>query len=330
MMNRQPFLTILAFALAASSAAPAFAGENVPVDRTMGKLSLTCLEIPDYGRGAGLAVVIQTPGGKTFLYDTGSGYPSKDGKGWEGDYNAGRDAVLPYLRSKGIGSIDGVLISHGHFDHFGGLLWLVDHVTIPKLIDSGYTFQESKSSELNAYETLRERFKKTSGAYLEAHTGDQLDLDPALKVEVLFPPRDFFTANPVRAHKGDTPEHYLPNANSLGIRITHGDMVFLLPGDVQVAEQVEVLIPKVAPEKLRCNILVAPGHGIDAAPEFARATRPDVAIASASGRYAKWSATPRVFGNVGTRVFVTGRHGRVTVVSDGKGYTLDVERPEAK
>ena len=62
---------------------------------------LTCLEIPDYGRGAGLAVVIQTPGGQCYLYDTGSGYPAKDGHDWVGNYNAGRDAVLPFLKAKG-------------------------------------------------------------------------------------------------------------------------------------------------------------------------------------------------------------------------------------
>src|SRR5262249_44200010 len=50
-----------------------------------GTLAVTCLEIPDIQRGAGLAVVLQTPGGKTYLYDTGSGYPHAGG--WAGDYN---------------------------------------------------------------------------------------------------------------------------------------------------------------------------------------------------------------------------------------------------
>jgi hypothetical protein len=55
-----------------------------------------------------------------------------------------------------------------------------------------------------------------------------------------------------------------------------------------------------------------------------------VTIASASGRYAKWSATPRVYGASGSRVFVTGVHGRVTVTSDGRSFTADAERPDAK
>ena len=63
-----------------------------------GKLVLSCLEIPFYGRGVGLAIVIETPGGKVFLYDTGSGYPGKNGGDWTANYNAGRDAVLPFLK----------------------------------------------------------------------------------------------------------------------------------------------------------------------------------------------------------------------------------------
>src|SRR4051812_28237960 len=83
-----------------------------------GKFTLTCLEIPDIKRGAGLAVVLQMPGGKTYLYDTGSGYPEKGG--WASDYNAGRDTILSFLQARGIGALDGVFISHAHYDHFGG------------------------------------------------------------------------------------------------------------------------------------------------------------------------------------------------------------------
>lgn len=62
---------------------------------------------------------MRTRGGKTYLYDTGSGYP-KDG-GWVGDYHAGRDTIMPYLKAAGLQVLDEVLIRHAHYDHFGGL-----------------------------------------------------------------------------------------------------------------------------------------------------------------------------------------------------------------
>ena len=123
--------------------------------------------------------------------------------------------------------------------------------------------------------------------------------------------------HPERRPKSDPPAHYLVNANSLGVRIRHGNVVFLLPGDIQREDQVRSLLPSVVPGKLRCQVLVAPGHGIHSVPEFAEATRPEVTVASAPPRYAKTSPAPKVFGTVGSRVFLTGLHGRVTVGLDG-------------
>lgn len=225
-----------------------------------GTFTFTCLEIPDIRRGAGLAVVLQTPSGKTYLYDTGSGYPTEGG--WASDYNAGRDTVLPYLKAAGFRAVDGVFISHAHYDHFGGLLWLADHIRIGKVYDSGYTFPGEQtaawSRELGDYEKLRARFKK-DGKYREAHSGDRLDMDEQLDVEVLAPPKNFFSEpHPERRPKNDPPAHYLVNANSLILRVRHGDVVFLLGGDIQKEDQIQSLLPSVPAEKLRCNVLVAP------------------------------------------------------------------------
>lgn len=304
-------------------------GRGLAQDR--GTFTLTCLEITDVNRGAGLAVVLQTPGGKTYLYDTGVGYPDASGDGWSGGYNTGRDTIAPLLRTKGIKAIDGVLISHAHYDHFGGLLWLEEHVPIARLYDAGYRFQGESppnyTRELADYEGIRERFKAKASGYVEAHTGDRLDLDDRLEVEVIAPPKTFFDeAHPERRPRSDPPAHYLVNANSLGVRIVHGKVSFLLPGDIQKEDQVRSLLPSVAPEKLRCQVLIAPGHGIHAAPEFAEAARPEVTIASAPPRYARTIPAPRVFGAVGSRVLVTGTQGRVTIVSDGTSYTVKTER----
>jgi competence protein ComEC len=329
-MNTQKW-SCCSFLLAAVAVAGGPA-RGLALDVESGQFTLTCLEIPDIQRGAGLAVVMQTPGGKTYLYDTGSGYP-KDG-GWASDYNAGRDSIMPYLQAKGIQALDGVFISHAHYDHYGGLTWLADHVRIGKLYDSGYTFPGEMTAqwaqELGDYDKLRARFKK-DGKYQEGHTGDRLDLDERLDVEVVAPPKQFFSeAHPERRPQSDPPAHYLVNANSLSVRVRHGAVVFLLPGDIQKEDQVQSLLPSVPAEKLRCTILVAPGHGIHAVPEFAAVARPEVTIASVFARYGRGIPAPKVYGAVGSKVFVTGLHGRVTVVSDGKSYKLDVERPAGK
>jgi competence protein ComEC len=296
---------------------------------------MTVLEIPDINRGAGLAIVMETPSGRTFMYDTGSGYPARlSSDGWEANFNAGRDLVLPLLQKKGITKLDGVLISHAHYDHFGGLLWLADHFPISRLIDSAFYFSGTAegnfSGELGDYNKLRDGFKGR-GAYLGAHAGDTLDLDPDLKIEVIAPPKDFFPDRLASTRaKNDSPAHYLVNANSLAIRVQHGDIVFYLPGDIQSEDIEQSLLPSVDHSKLKCHILIAPGHGIHCTKDFAEATRPEVSIASVFPRYAKGLKSTPMLKAVGAKTYITGLNGDVRIVSDGRHYTVSAQREDGQ
>jgi len=299
-----------------------------------GRFILTCLEIPDIQRGAGLALVLQLPNGRTCLYDTGSGYPDATSPdGWQGQFNTGRDLLLPFLQKAGIKEIETVFISHAHYDHFGGLMWLKDHFPIKKLVDSGYVFKGEASpqftTELDDYNKLRNAFK-ARGAYQEAHTGDVFAIDEALATEVTAPPKEFFTQPFVETRSAnDPPAHYLVDANSLGLRIVHGKTVFLLPGDIQAEDQVLALLPSLPPEKFKCDILIAPGHGLHAPHQFAEATRPEVTLCSVFPRYARGLAARKIFAAVGSKVYVTGLNGQLQVVSDGRSYTVTTEREES-
>jgi competence protein ComEC len=295
--------------------------------------TLTVLEIPDIQRGAGLAIVMQTPAGRTFLYDTGSAYPARVASdGWEANFNAGRDLIEPFLKKQGVKQLDGVMISHAHYDHFGGLIWLKDHFQITKLIDSGYVFPGTAdgnyTGELGEYNKLRDEFKKR-GAYLQANTSDPLDLDPALKVEVIAPPRSYFIEpHPESRPKNDPPAHYLVNSNSLGIRIQYDDIIFYLPGDIQSEDINQSLLTSVDHAKLKCHVLIAPGHGIHCTKEFAEATRPEVSIASVFPRYARGLKSTPMLKAVGAKTYVTGLNGSVQVVCDGKSYHVTAERDD--
>ncbi len=290
----------------------------------LGTFTLTCLPMRDVGGGNGLAIVLRTPTGRVYLYDTGNGYPTENG--WRGNYNAGRDTIWPYLQSNGVRSIHGVFISHAHYDHFGGLLWLAEHVPIGQLIDSGYRFDgrmdESYRRELQDYERLRARFRK-QGKYRKATAGAKLSIDPHLEVQVLAPPEEYFgDPVPEKRPPNDPPAHYLVNANSLVLRIRHGDVVFLLPGDIQRLDQEHSLLPFVPAEALRCDVLVAPGHGLHVTKAFAQRTRPKLVLASVLRRFARGLEARRRFEPSGARVLVTSTDGLISVRSNGHRFSF--------
>lgn len=310
---------------------------SIAADKTF---SFTVLEIPDIQRGAGLAIVMRTPSGKTWLYDTGTAHPEKlSSDGWLAKFNAGRDLIAPLLKKEGVTSIDGIFISHAHYDHFGGLLWLKENFEIKKLIDCGYIFHSdnpddylgTNKDELDHYTRVREEFK-ARGAYLAATAGESLHLDPDLKIDVIAPPASFFNDPKITTRpKNDTPSHFLVNANSLALRIQFGDIVFLLPGDIQTEDIEASLMPFVDKSKLKCHILVAPGHGIHPIPKaFGEAVRPEVSIASVFPRYAKGIRSTPDLKALGTKTYVTGLHGTVQVVTDGKTYRVTTERDDEK
>ena len=73
----------------------------------------------------GLAVTLEAPN-HTVLYDTGARY----GEG----FDMGSRVVAPYLRSRGIHTLETMVVSHGDNDHAGGYLSLVEELDTSNVI----------------------------------------------------------------------------------------------------------------------------------------------------------------------------------------------------
>lgn len=260
----------------------------------------------------GLAVVLQTPGGKTWLVDTG---PSP-----KGDQEPARDVLASFLKQAGVPALDGVLISHPHGDHRGGLPYLMERFRIGQLVDAGY--DEIGGAELEAYRKTRAHYVAGGGRSVIVALGAKLSLDPELEAEILWPPVGLHRPDPKRKDEA------LYNSNSIVLRVRHGTNVFLFPGD---HHGIAGLAKFVTPEKLKCDLLVAPHHGLNSIPAMAAATKPKFVVVPSLQEYLNplirpYELTKSAFEPVGSNVYATWVHGDITAVSDGRTLRVTAQR----
>jgi competence protein ComEC len=134
--------------------------------------------------GQGDAILIRSPGWKTALVDAG---PSKE--------------VVPLLRERGVRSIDLVVVSHHHADHYGGM----DDVI----------------------KTFRPRFfLATDSSHTTPHYLKLLTLVRDSGIQAIFPtnrPRKIELGSVVLTVLPQPPENVEDeNDNSIGVRVQHG------------------------------------------------------------------------------------------------------------
>src|SRR5690606_9168651 len=80
-----------------------------------------CFTVTAFDVGQGMALLVETERHR-LLYDTGPRYaPGQDG---------GTRVILPYLRARGIGALDALVVTHSDSDHVGGALNLLEAVRV--------------------------------------------------------------------------------------------------------------------------------------------------------------------------------------------------------
>jgi competence protein ComEC len=159
-----------------------------------GKLSAYFLDV---GQGDSELLIF---GDKTILIDAG-----------ETDMG---DRVVADLQKLGLTRIDLLVATHSHSDHIGGMETVLAAFPVGQVLDAGVP------SSSSIYEHFLNEIDKKQIPYMVAGQGQTIDLDPALQILVLSPPKQHF---------GDD-----PNANSVVLRISYGTINFLFTGDMGV------------------------------------------------------------------------------------------------
>ena len=87
--------------------------------------------------GQGDSIFIRLPFNQgNYLIDTGGviRFATEKWKEREKTFDPGEDVIVPFLKSKGITSLDKLILTHGDADHAGSAHVLLEHVRIKELV----------------------------------------------------------------------------------------------------------------------------------------------------------------------------------------------------
>jgi competence protein ComEC len=202
-----------------------------------GRMTVTAFDV-----GQGMALLIETSHHR-LLYDTGPSYGP--------EINAGNRVILPYLRARGIPSLDGMIVSHSDVDHSGGALSVLDGLPVDWVLGS---LQPNHPIMAAA----RRQVQCAAG---QAWTWD------GVRFEILHPLAASYADNTLK-----------PNARGCTLKITAGGKSMLLAGDIEALQESQLVSRD--RERLRADVLLVPHHGsgTSSTPVFLEAVSPQTAV----------------------------------------------------
>lgn len=230
-------------------------GSGLLSSRARGTLEITFLSV-----GQGESALVVLPDGKRMLVDGGM---AREGAG-----DAGRWVVGPFLAAQRIRSLDWIVVSHGHPDHYGGLKCLATEFQPSEV----WTGPPSACDE-EGYRSFLASCAR-HGIRRNILCGDEEPLAlGGVKIEVLHPS---CPAEETRESETRCPD---PNNQSLVMRLVYGDVKILFTGDIEAATERQLLARG---EGLTAQVLKVPHHGSrgSSSPALLDAVSPRVAVVS--------------------------------------------------
>jgi competence protein ComEC len=240
--------------------------------------------------GHGGCIVIETPDGRTLLYDAGA----------IGGPDCARRQIAPFLWHRGVRRIDEVFLSHADLDHFNGLTQLLDRFPVAQVTCTP-TFSQKNVPGVRV--TLAE-LERRGVPVRTVSAGDRLEAGE-VSIEVVHPP----PSGPAGVE----------NVRSMVLAVRHAGRTVLLTGDLEAAGTRAVL--DLPPR--RADVMLAPHHGSPRADpqRLAEWAKPRVVIAALG--QGDSLAAGKVYTRAGAQYLSTWPHGAVTVRTRKGGMIVE-------
>lgn len=237
--------------------------------------------------GQGDSILIESPNGKTMLVD--------------GGVKGAGPQVVSYLRELGVSKLDIVVATHPDADHIGGLIPVLNSMTIEQFYDSG------KVHTSQTFEEMLTLIDEKNIPYDVPTPGDNIKFDEDVTVKVL-------NANEQASDNNDA---------SIVLKIVYGNVSFLLTGDAGIALEKEMMQYDVS-----ATVLKAGHHGSNtsSSEDFIRTVKPEVTILS-YGKDNKYghphAEVVDRLKEIGSKIYATADIGTITVTTDGVNYAVN-------
>lgn len=273
------------------------------------------LKITFFDVRQGDCALISFPNGKNILIDSGAAkgvvIEESDAGQLITEFDAGDRVIVPYLKKNNI-NIEGVVITHHHSDHFGGLVSVIKSDIFPKwVMDNGTAVYHPLFYE------LLQLLKKNKINYKKFELG-KIEIDPDVTVEILSPMANYYFSDTDRSE----------NNSSIVLKIRYGDFSVLFTGDIEIFAEMDLLEYK---EKLNSTVLKVPHHGsaTSTSEPFLDFVLPKVAVISCGignpfGH--PHEDTLVKLNKIGAKIYRTDYNGNIVIMSDGKNYVVNVEK----
>ena len=248
------------------------------------------LKITFFDCGLGDLFLIETPANETILIDSG---PPKTSKSF------GKSA-LSYLKDNGLQTLDWVIITHAHNDHYGGLETALDELDIKRLVVTD-EFQTRK-----IWKKLKNKIISEKCEIITISDTTHLSTKK-IRTKILHPDKLYSDKN----------------INNLSIitRIDYLDFSVLFTGDLE--QKGEEYLLQNYPGFLDCDFLKVGHHGskTSSTPAFLKAVTPDYALISTSMKNRfnfPHKITLEKYGFLDKNLYISGKDGALQIITDGK------------